>query len=1049
MEIMKYFIFICIILHIKILAIFSISLKYPHSLYLSNGNIFIIYEKGVSIYDHLYTTKIEDIINFPDNEFITSDDLSRITIALEDSYIFSIIKDKIYIFDDKGSLLFHNDTLIVKGDKNPIVYSLSIIKKETAEYNYIISFFDNSVLYSYSFQYKISSNENYLINNNDISSIHYGNCGGIRSGTQMEMYFSTTGHFDKNSPLSCQFLIDNSNNVLYVCFFTIGKTMGYGIYNTTQTFMGFGIVKTLYSNYMNDIECIKSVVNYNHTKALFGLYSSSGILKTFFYDANEIDNIIFNGNFGSYQCKRNYFGLNIYYYKQNEQYVNSCTDLSGNLLLEIYDKNLDMYDYFISQKSLNNKVYSILYSNCTDKYFLISDKKALDLLDGDKEELDEIKNNFKIETCFEGEDKDTESEDPEILPSTNQNSYEEEDSKISMPSNNNNQYLYEDSTEKDEYDNDPIMMKSRYQNIIDKFLGDIQQGVLDEKIDNLINNEYETNDYFEGDENFLMQITTPYNQMNKEYENISTIHIDEKCQEILKEKYNLTKKNSFLIFKYEYHIPDINIPLIGYDVLHPITKERLDLKCCEATKVDIDIPVSIDESNLEKHCPQSDYYNDICLPCSNEGVDLTIYDRKKEYNYYNMSICPKNCEYSDYNSYSKKVSCHCEIQTKKSPLLLEDIIDTNKVLNNFVDIKSISNIEIIKCYKVAFAKIKSVLLSYVILVIILIFIIAFILFFVLEYKLLFKIIDNLEEPKEQETTTVSNGGKNKNNNINNNKSKIKKVKNIKIKKIKKGPIDLINKQSSSSGLSNLKLIKSKELINKNNNTNNNNINYNDYEMNSLSYKEAIEIDKRTSVQIYISLVRTKNILIFSFYPVKNDYNSRIIKICLFLFSFALYLFTNSLFYNDKTMHKIYEDEGIFNFVYLIPQMIYSTLISSIINILIRFLALSEKNIVELKREKNAVIFKNKIPSVKKCLTIKFILYFILSIIFLTCFWFYLLCFGAIYKNTQVYLLKESLINFSISIVYPFIIYFIPCIFRINVLKYPENCYKLSLYAMLL
>ena len=66
-----------------------------------------------------------------------------------------------------------------------------------------------------------------------------------------------------------------------------------------------------------------------------------------------------------------------------------------------------------------------------------------------------------------------------------------------------------------------------------------------------------------------------------------------------------------------------------------------------------------------------------------------------------------------------------------------------------------------------------------------------------------------------------------------------------------------------------------------------------------------------------------------------------------------------------------------------------------------------------------------------------------------CFWYYLACFGAIYKNAQVYLLKETITNFSISIIYPFIIYFIPCIFRIISLKYPEICYKISLFTLIL
>ena len=170
---MDYFLFICSLFYIQIFKIFSIYLKYPYSLYLSNGNILVIYEKGISIYDHLFNSKIKDVVSFPYDEIISTDDITRITIALEDSYIFSIIKDRIYIFNDKGRLLFHNNTLIIKEDKNPLYYSLSINKKETTLYEYIISFLDNQILYNYLFQFNISSNENYLNNYKEISNISY------------------------------------------------------------------------------------------------------------------------------------------------------------------------------------------------------------------------------------------------------------------------------------------------------------------------------------------------------------------------------------------------------------------------------------------------------------------------------------------------------------------------------------------------------------------------------------------------------------------------------------------------------------------------------------------------------------------------------------------------------------------------------------------------------------------------------------------------------------------------------------------------------------
>ena len=94
----------------------TFSLEYPKSLYLPNGNIFVIHKVGVSIYNHLMTNKIKDIIHFNKSETINAGDLSKITVTIEDEYIFSIIKDKIYIFNVTGNLLFYNDTSILRED---------------------------------------------------------------------------------------------------------------------------------------------------------------------------------------------------------------------------------------------------------------------------------------------------------------------------------------------------------------------------------------------------------------------------------------------------------------------------------------------------------------------------------------------------------------------------------------------------------------------------------------------------------------------------------------------------------------------------------------------------------------------------------------------------------------------------------------------------------------------------------------------------------------------------------------------------------------------
>ena len=55
-------------------------------------------------------------------------------------------------------------------------------------------------------------------------------------------------------------------------------------------------------------------------------------------------------------------------------------------------------------------------------------------------------------------------------------------------------------------------------------------------------------------------------------------------------------------------------------------------------------------------------------------------------------------------------------------------------------------------------------------------------------------------------------------------------------------------------------------------------------------------------------------------------------------------------------------------------------------------------------------------------------------------------FGAIYKNTQLYLIKDTLISFGLSLLYPFGVYLLPGFFRIPALT-AENKDKKYLYQI--
>ena len=59
-------------------------------------------------------------------------------------------------------------------------------------------------------------------------------------------------------------------------------------------------------------------------------------------------------------------------------------------------------------------------------------------------------------------------------------------------------------------------------------------------------------------------------------------------------------------------------------------------------------------------------------------------------------------------------------------------------------------------------------------------------------------------------------------------------------------------------------------------------------------------------------------------------------------------------------------------------------------------------------------------------------------LFLIFFWYYLSCFCVVYKNTQLHLIKDTLISFCLSLIYPLFINLLPGIFRIIAINSPKK-----------
>ena len=586
--------------------------------------------------------------------------------------------------------------------------------------------------------------------------------------------------------------------------------------------------------------------------------------------------------------------------------------------------------------------------------------------------------------------------------------------------------------------------------MIENIISSIQEGFLDELLITIINEEKE--DIIKKEGNILYQITSSYNQNNKNYIDISTVKLG-MCENILKEAYSITQNETLIIFKTEITIDGLQIPLIEYEIFSPITKEILNLDYCkdENIKIDIIIPVSINENKIFIYEPNNSFYKDICHTYMSEyNIDFTLYDRKNEFNINNFSLCPKDCLYEGYDNKKKLSYCNCNIQ-KRSNLFSD--ISQKELIYKFSNIQRATNLDILKCYKLIISKdtFAKNLLNYIFILIILFYIFSAIYIYKRGFNLICDQINQILEAKNIELNDSKyelnfeflKKNSNEGSSLSSRNNKV-----IAKNNFTKSDIDL----KISSNINESKIItsiKPRKKEEKEEKESEKLMKFTDFEINTLPYQEALEKDKRTFFQYYISLLKTNHILIFSFYS-NIDYNSYLIKICLFLFYLMLNLVLNALFFNDSTMHQIYLDKGTFNLKYIFPKIIYTLLISFLIYICIRKIALTQQDIIDIKHEKNKNNLNAKVVIAIKCIIIKIIVFFICSIMLLLIFWYYISCFCAVYKNTQIYLIKNVLITYLILFIYPFFLCLIPGVFRIPSLKNSGECfYKITQITQLL
>ena len=466
------------------------------------------------------------------------------------------------------------------------------------------------------------------------------------------------------------------------------------------------------------------------------------------------------------------------------------------------------------------------------------------------------------------------------------------------------------------------------------------------------------------------------------------------------------------------------------------------------------IPLNLTDYKKYKYDPRSDYYNDECNLFTTENkTDILIRDRKNYFNKNNLSLCEEMCTFIEYVEEKQIVRCECKIKNKFNSFMNVNVSKYNLVHRFDIKNKRLHNFWVIKCYRLIFTMdiITSNLFSQIILGIIFFHFIGVFVYYIFGQNILY---DKIKIMLVKTSKFRTNFLKKKNLNINKEKinfsylkkkeppkrksSKISKKINIPNYKLPFSSNRKINKNITTKNLTNfvkktknVKTAKNKDFRDKSEN-----------ELNSLSYYDAIIEDKRSFIQIYFSFLKTNQILFFAFNP-KNDYNSRIIKICFIFFTFALLIFFNTAFIIDNVIYNIYISNGIWKLGNTYIYIICTTLITCIVkNILIEVI-FTESDVLSIKYTFNEIKIKNILGIV----VLKCVLFFGFGILCLAGIWLYVACFFTVFANTKHYAVMNMIISFGSFLVVPIIFYIFPALIRTISLSNRKKKNKLYLYIL--
>ena len=539
------------------------------------------------------------------------------------------------------------------------------------------------------------------------------------------------------------------------------------------------------------------------------------------------------------------------------------------------------------------------------------------------------------------------------------------------------------------------------------------------------------------------------------------------CTKKVKNKYNIN--NNLLILIIEKYNEGKSIIL--YSLYNPITGEKLDTKdICDqekvlieenlisalnSTKINLENLLKLTGQNINLFNTSSDFYNDICFHFeSPNGKDITLRDRLLDY-YPNITLCNEGCFCEGINLTTMMALCQCKFTEILSENIFSENAFVSKISDEIIEIITLSNLEILKCYKDVFSYkyfIKNIG-GFIILGVIFFQTVCVIIFIAKSMNNMRKYSFGLIEiylkyinPKysikynEYISEVIKNNPPIKNKNKEKeNLRKINKFKSEKKLYTRNIKLEHDNEDSENKYINLISHLSFKHKNDKNKDKNRvktsgyftnkrkNSINksylgikINKYMKEYLStneddmdYDDAIKKDKRKFCNFFWERVKV-NTWIINIIFSEEKLKPRSIRLLLFLLNIDLYFVINGLFFNEEYISEVYhsnKEEQFFDFVSRTNyNLFYTSMVGALVEYMINCFFVEEKKFQNLfRREKdNEMRLRAEFAVVLNLIKSRYIAFFITSYVITLFSWYYATCFNNVYPNMKIEWIKSSI-----------------------------------------